>query len=125
MTMPSATSSILIFTLGNMLEKKKKETLCRLIQAEGLGALADLFVIGSAVAAGIVPNTRSPALHAVQFPCHFSVSLSKTLARFIRKTLFPTQQRPSESSENLVPRGGTEAQELENLEPRKRSHFNA
>lgn len=113
--------SIMAFALGIKLKLKKKQTLCRLLWVEGWVAVPNLIAIALAVAACIVPNTRVPALHGVQFPCQFSLGLLQTVARVIRKELFPTQQHPGESRENLVER--TAAQELENLGPKTQSHF--
>ncbi|TQW01680.1 AT-hook-containing transcription factor domain-containing protein [Cordyceps javanica] len=103
-------------------DKKKEETLRRIVVTEGWIAIPVLAAIALAMVACIVPNTRTPSLHGMQFHCNFLLGLLQTAARDIRRKLWPMQQRPSESRESLVSRGAIEAQELKNLQPKQESN---
>lgn len=121
--MPSATPSLVAVALGIKIETNKKQTLRRIAVTEGWVLIPVLIAVALAVTACIVPNIRAPPLHGIQFPCQFLLGLLQTVGRDIRLNLFPIQQRPSESRENLVSGEETEAQELENLGPKKHLTF--
>lgn len=123
---PSVAPALVAVAMAMEVEEKKMRTkaLRRIAVTECWVSIPVLIAIALAVAACIVPKLREPALHGVQFPCHYLLSQLQIAVRKIRRRLYPYKQRSSESSENLFTRDRTEGQVLE-LESQMQSNSDA
>lgn len=120
---PSTMPTLVTIALSSELGTDRKRTLGRIGVTEGWVALPVLSAITLAAAAIMIPNKQAPDLHDIQFFVHHLLGLLPTVGRKIRRVLFPTQQRPSESREGLFPSERTDAQELQILPRQTRSDF--